>query len=170
MGNPILEALEFDEEKGALSFKGVRYLLIRPETLVEFQKGLEERLGEEAQEILYRGGFSGGHLSTKKYREAFGYKDEEIVRLMMTMGGQIGWGNFTLEEFSLEAKRLIVTVTGSPFAVAYGKSKGPVCHMIRGVMAGMGYALFGEDVAAVELHCLAKGDELCRFLIEAKRV
>ena len=170
MENPILEALEFNEENGAISFKGVRYLLLRPETLVEFQKGLEERLGEEAQEILYRGGFSGGRLSTEKYRETFGYGDEGILQFMVTMGGQIGWGNFTLEEFSLEAKRLIVTVTGSPFAVAYGKSKGPVCHMIRGVMAGMGYALFGEDVAAVELHCLAKGDEVCRFLIEAKRV
>ena len=59
MGNAILEALEFDEEKGAIFFKGVRYLLLRPETLAEFQKGLEERLGEEAQEILYRGGFTG---------------------------------------------------------------------------------------------------------------
>jgi predicted hydrocarbon binding protein len=170
MGNPILEALEFDGERGAISFKGVRYLLIRPETFVEFQKGLEERLGEEAQEILYRGGFTGGHLSTKKYKEIFEYGDDEIAQFMMAMGGQIGWGNFKLEEFNLEAKRLIVTVTGSPFAVAYGKSKGPVCHMIRGVMAGMGYALFGEDVASVETHCLAKGNDLCRFLIEAKSV
>jgi len=168
MGNPILEAVEFDEEKGAISFKGVRYLLIRPETLVEFQKGLEERLGGEAQEILYRGGFTGGQLSTKKYKEIFEYGDDEIAQFMMNMGTQIGWGNFKLEEFNLEAKRLIVTVTCSPFAVAYGKSKEPVCHMIRGVMAGMGHTLFGEDFAAVETHCLAKGDDLCRFLIETK--
>jgi predicted hydrocarbon binding protein len=167
MGDSILEALEFDGERGALSFKGVRYLLIRPETLVEFQKGLEERLGGEAQRLLYRAGFAGGELSTTKYKDAFGYSDDEIVHFMMDMGGQIGWGNFSLEEFSLEANRLIVTVTGSPFANAYGRSTDPVCHMIRGVMAGMGHVLFGEDVAAVETHCLAKGDDLCRFLIEA---
>ena len=53
MANPILEALEFDEESGGISFKGVGYLLIRPETLVEFQKALEERLGEETQQLLY---------------------------------------------------------------------------------------------------------------------
>ncbi len=170
MGNPILEAVEFDTENGTISFKGVRYLLIRPETLVEVQKGLEKRLGEEAQEILYRGGFTGGHLSTKKYREAFGYGDEEIVQFMATMGGQIGWGNFKLGEFNLEAKRLIVTVTCSAFAEAYGRSTDPVCHMTRGVIAGIGHALFGEDVASVETHCLAKGDDLCRFLIEAKPV
>jgi predicted hydrocarbon binding protein len=170
MGNPILEALEFDEEEGAICFKGVRYLLIRPETLVEFQKGLEERLGEEAQEILYRGGFAGGHLSTKKYNETFGYGDDEIAQFMMSMGTQIGWGNFKVEEFNPEEKRLIVTVICSAFAEAYGRSTGPVCHMIRGVMAGMGHVLFGEDVASVETHCLAKGNDLCRFLIEAKSV
>ncbi|MCK5552773.1 MAG: XylR N-terminal domain-containing protein [Deltaproteobacteria bacterium] len=167
MRNPILEALEYDEERGAISFKGVRYLLIRPETLVEFQRALEERLGEEAQEILCRGGFAGGHLSTEKYRETFEYGDDEIVQFMMYMGGQIGWGKFKLEEFNPLAKRLIVKVIFSPFAAAYGKSAGPVCHFTRGVMAGMGQALFGEDVTADESHCLAKGDDFCRFLIEA---
>jgi predicted hydrocarbon binding protein len=167
MGNDILEALEFEEESGAISFKGVRYLLIRPETLVEFQKALEESLGDEAQQLLYRGGFAGGHLSTEKYRETFGYGDDEIVQFMKNMGGKIGWGKFQVEEFNPLAKRLIVTVISSPFAVAYGKSAGPVCHFTRGVMAGMGQAPFGEDVTADESHCLAKEDDLCRFLIEA---
>jgi predicted hydrocarbon binding protein len=168
MNNAILEALEFDGARGAISFKGVRYLLIRPETLAEFQKALEERLGEEAQEILYRAGFTGGHLSTKQYKETFGYGDEETVRFMMTMGGQIGWGRFQVEDFSPEAKTLIVTVRSSPFAMAYGDSAHPICHLTRGVMAGMAHILFGEDVAAAETHCLAKGDHRCRFLIEVK--
>ena len=168
MGNAILEALEFDEERGVISFKDVRYLLMRPETLVEFQKALEDRLGEGAQELLYRGGFTGGHLSTKRYRETFGYGDDEIVQFMMTMGGQIGWGRFEMEEFNPEAKRLVVRVTCSPFAEAYGRSAHPVCHMTRGVMAGMGQTLFGENLTASETHCLAKGDDLCRFLIQAK--
>jgi predicted hydrocarbon binding protein len=168
MGNPILDALEFDGEEGAIFFKGVRYLLIRPETLVGFQKGLEERFGKEAQELLYRGGFAGGHLSTKKYKETFGYGDDEIVQFMMTMGGQIGWGKFQLVEFDTQAKKLILTVKSSPFAVAYGKSAGPVCHITLGVMAGMGQTLFGETIAAAESHCMAKGDDFCRFLIEGK--
>ncbi len=32
--NPILEALEYDEQRGIVSFEGERYLLIHPETLV----------------------------------------------------------------------------------------------------------------------------------------
>jgi len=168
MGNAILEALEFDGERGAISFKGVRYLLIRPETLAEFQKALEERIGEEAGELLYGGGFTGGCLSTKKYKETFGYGDGETVQFMMGMGGQIGWGRFQVEEFSPEAKTLIVTVRSSPFAMAYGDSAHPVCHVTRGVMAGMAQTLFGDDVTATETHCLAKGDDRCRFLIEAK--
>ena len=77
MENPILEALEFDEEGEAISFAGVRYLLIRPETLVEFQRALEERLAGEAKKLLYRGGFA---------------------------GGQIGWGKFQLEQSDSEAE------------------------------------------------------------------
>ena len=68
MRNHIIEALEYDEERGVISFKGVRHLLIRPETLVELQRGLEERFGEEAQEVVCRAGFAGGHLSVEKYR------------------------------------------------------------------------------------------------------
>ena len=168
MKNAVLEALEFNEDRGAISFKGVRYLLMRPETLAEFQKALEERLGEEAGELLYRAGFAGGHLSTKKYKETFGYGDEEIVQFMMGMGGQIGWGKFQVEEFNREAKKVILTVACSPFAEAYGKSAQPVCHLTRGVMAGMAQTLFNEEIAAAETHCLAKGDHLCRFLIESK--
>lgn len=168
MKNPFLEALEFNEDRGAISFKGVRYLLIRPETLAEFQKALEERIGGEAEELLYRGGFTGGFLSTKKYKEEFGYGDEEILQFMMGMGGQIGWGKFQMEEFNPGVKRLVATVKTSPFAMAYGKSPQPVCHLTRGVMAGMGQALFGKAIAAAETQCLAKGDDLCRFLIEAE--
>ncbi len=168
MKNAVLEALEFNEDRGAISFKGVRYLLIRPETLAEFQKALEERLGGEAGELLYRGGFTGGCLSTKKYKETFGYGDEEIVQFMMSMGGQIGWGKFQVEEFNRKGKRLIVLVKSSPFAMAYGDSAHSVCHITRGVMAGMAQTLFGKAIAAAETQCLAKGDDLCRFLIEAK--
>jgi predicted hydrocarbon binding protein len=40
--------------------------------------------------------------------------------------------------------------------------------MTRGVLVGMGQTLFGEGVTAIETHCVAKEDDLCRFLIEAK--
>jgi predicted hydrocarbon binding protein len=84
---------------------------------------------------------------------------------MMEMGPQMGWGRFVLERFDSAKKSLIVKVYCSPFAEGYGSSSKPVCHMTRGVLAGMVSLVFGKEVESKELSCLAKGDECCRFEI-----
>jgi predicted hydrocarbon binding protein len=163
MDNKIFKELKFVPEKGGFFYNEVRYLLIRPETLAAFQKAIEEEIGEKASRILFESGFQGGSLSSKKYREVFGFSDEEIIRFMMDMGSQIGWGRFELDRFDSAEKRLVVKVYYSPFAEAYGSSSKPVCHMIRGVLGGMASLVFGKEIESKELSCLAKGDECCRF-------
>jgi len=165
MNNEILKELNFVQEKGGLFYKEVRYLLIRPETLAAFQKAIEKELGGKANEILFESGFAGGVLSSKKYQEVFSLSDEEIIRFMMNMGSQIGWGRFELEKFDLNRKNLIVKVFHSPFAEAYGTSSSGVCHFIRGVMAGMASTVFKKNAISKELSCLSKGDLFCRFEI-----
>lgn len=165
MYNEILKELNFSPEKGGLFYKEVRYLLVRPETLAAFQKAIEKELGEKASRILFESGFQGGTLSSKRYREVFGFSDEEIIRFMMEMGPQIGWGRFELERFDSAKKQLIVRVFHSPFAEAYGSSSKAVCHMIRGVLGGVATTVSGKEVEAREPSCLAKGDEWCKFEI-----
>jgi len=143
--------------------------LIRPETISGFQKALGEKFGSEAEEKLFEGGFSGGRLSTKKYKEMHELSDREIIDFMMSMGSQIGWGKFTLKEYSLEEKRLCVSVSNSPFAQSYGKASHGVCHLIRGVLAGMATVLFEGECEADETYCVAKGDEYCLFEVEGKK-
>ncbi len=165
MENPILKELISNPEKGGLFYKEVRYLLIRPETLAAFQKAAEKEIGEKVSSILYQSGFQGGTLSSKRYREVFGFSDEEIIRFMVEMGPQIGWGRFELEKFDGNKKVLIVSVYHSPFAEGYGPSSKPVCHMIRGVLAGMASLIFRKEIESKEVSCLARGDEYCRFEI-----
>lgn len=168
MDNEILQGLEWDPEGGRLTFNQVRYLLIRPETLVDFQKAVEAALGEGAGKLIYAGGFTGGSLSSRRYRAIFGYSDEEIVGFMCRMGGQIGWGYFELVELDPEAGRLVVQVQNSPFAEAYGAADHSVCHLIRGVLGGLGAGIFDSEVETVETHCIAKGDLSCRFTVQAR--
>lgn len=168
MKNQVLTALEWDADGGSLTFNQVRYLLIRPETLAEFQKAVEAELGERAGELIYVGGFTGGSLSAQRYKEVFGYDERESVEFMCRMGGQLGWGRFELVELDVAQKRLAVEVVGSPFAGAYGPSARGVCHLIRGVLGGLGAGLFGGDVVARETRCLATGDASCRFVVEGK--
>jgi predicted hydrocarbon binding protein len=99
MSNDILNGLEFVPDGGALMFKDVRYLLIRPETIVEIQKALDEEMGSErAGQVFYRAGHRGGSLSSKKFREDFNLDPVDIVRFMAKMGGQIGWGRMEIEK------------------------------------------------------------------------
>jgi predicted hydrocarbon binding protein len=166
--NPILDELVYDQSSGSLRYKGVRYLLIRPETITGFQKALAESCGKDAEGGLFEGGYTGGTLSAKKYRDIHNFSAPEIIEFMMNMGNQIGWGNFSLVRYDPTDKHLCVAVKHSPFAQAYGQSSQSVCHLIRGVLAGMASVLFGADCAAEETECRAKGDAYCRFVIEAR--
>jgi predicted hydrocarbon binding protein len=165
MANSILDNLEYDESSGAITFKGVRYMLIRPDTVVDFQKAVEAELGDEAAEKMMAGGYTGGSRSSKRYKEAFDYSDEEIVAFMCNMGREIGWGSFEVENLDTAGRELVIAVRNSAFAEAYGAADEGVCHMIRGVLAGLAAGIFGTDVSSEETHCRAKGDDLCRFVI-----
>ncbi len=165
MDNSILADLHFDPTRGALLYNDVRYLLIRPETLIAFQKAAEEKLGVGADELLYAGGYTGGTLSAKRYREVFGLSDEQSVAFMAKMGMEIGWGRFTICRLDVTAAELVLEVASSPFAAAFGRAERGVCHLIRGVFAGLASGIFGREVEAREEECLAMQHPTCKFVI-----
>ncbi len=165
MDNSILADLKFNDARGALLYNDVRYLLIRPETLIAFQKAAEEKLGAGADELLYAGGFTGGTLSAKKYREVFGLTDAQSVEFMAKMGTEIGWGKLQITNYDAARQELVLVAESSPFAAAYGKSARGVCHLIRGVFAGMASGIFGCEVESREEECLAMGHARCKFVI-----
>jgi predicted hydrocarbon binding protein len=146
-------------------------MLIRPDTVVDFQKAVEEMVGPaKCAEAMMVGGYTGGSRSSKRYKDVFNYTDEEIIAFMCRMGGEIGWGKFSLVELDTVDKRLIIQGEGSPFAEAYARDRPKttrlsVCHMIRGVLAGMAAGIFGGDVTSEEMECVAKGDPVCRFVV-----
>ncbi len=166
--NPILEEVAYDSEKGALNYKSVRYLLIRPETLTGMQKAIEDAYGQQAIDKIFEGGFEGGYLSARKYKEIHKFSHKEILDFMVEMGSQIGWGSFTLNQYDPSEKSLKITVKNSPFAESYGKSPRSVCHLIRGVVSGTASVVFGKNCIASEISCLAKGDRCCVFIAKAE--
>jgi predicted hydrocarbon binding protein/ActR/RegA family two-component response regulator len=163
--NEILNEIEYDGQKGALHYKGVRYLLIRPETLAAMQKAMESVCGKEAGEIIFQGGFEGGLLSAKKYKELHEFSKEGILDFMVMMGSQLGWGAFHLSLFDPAAGRLTIEVGNSPFAAAYGEASEGVCHFIRGVVSGLATVILGKNITASETSCIARGDRKCSFVV-----
>ena len=165
--NSILDELTYDSASGALNYKDVRYLLIRPETVIGFQKAIEETNREPARDAFFKGGFSGGKLSAQKYRELHHFDDNQIIAFMMKMGTEIGWGHFQLQKFDFQNKNLDIIVKQSAFAGAYGPSSGTVCHLINGVLSGLASVIFKTECVGSEVKCLAKGDAHCFFEIHA---
>lgn len=166
--NSILDELEYDPASGALCYKDVRYLLIRPETIVGFQKAIEKQSQTAAIDALFQGGYQGGYLSAKKYKEIQNLSDKETIDFMMAMGAEIGWGNFRLDQYNCDKKKLQISVENSPFAAVYSDSTEGVCHLTRGVLCGLATILFSKSCTASEVECAAKGDQHCVFLIRAK--
>ncbi len=166
MRNSILDNLDYDADEGRISFKDVRYMLVRPDTVVDFQKAVEAEVGERVADMMMAGGYTGGSRSSRRYKQVFDYSAEEIVDFMCQMGGEIGWGSFEVEKLNVESKELVIVVRNSAFAEAYGESDKAVCHMIRGVMAGMAAGIFGAEVSSEETACQSKGDQVCRFVLQ----
>ena len=117
--------------RGGLTLGGARYLLIRPETLVELQKAVEGVLGERAAACIAAGGRAGGTRATASLD---GTAEERVARLLR-IGGEIGWGEFALER--LTTAELVVSVRHSAVAESYGAATAPVCHLIRGVLESL---------------------------------
>ncbi|MFQ5460040.1 MAG: V4R domain-containing protein [Anaerolineae bacterium] len=175
--NGILANLTWSAPEGTLAFRGVRYLLIRPETLAGMLLAFEDEAGAAAAaRALYEGGFTGGRLSGRRYKDEFGLDDAGAAAFMCRMGAEIGWGRFRLIDLDSEAGRMTVEVDASPFAAAYRSLAGAPgvtapaggrCHLLRGVLGGLGNGLFEAAVEARETKCVAAGDDVCRFVVVA---
>lgn len=146
-----------DDGAGHLSIEGSRYLLIRPETLAALQRAAEQALGSAAAECLAAGGRAGGGRAAGGLRGS----PRERVEHMLRTGTEIGWGAFSLER--LTATELVVTVSRSPIAEAYGASSQPVCHLIRGVLESLAASVLEHPRPVVETDCAAAGAPACRF-------
>lgn len=161
--NGLLDSLVFSDDTGSIQFHGIRYMIIRPETICTLQKLVEEKLGAASADIFFKSGLTGGKMSTVKYMQLFSLSKEDAVQYMCDMGGQIGWGKFIVEEFDVPAEKISIRVLNSPFAAYYGGSEKSVCHFIRGIVAGIALGVFERPAEVAETLCLAKKDAYCRY-------
>src|SRR5205809_81736 len=85
------------------------------------------------------------------------------ARRLMDVSALLGWGRLEMSLFDPEHGRLVLTVSNSPLARAYGSSKKPVCHFLTGWIAGLGRNLLEREVLCEETACAAQGHGRCEF-------
>jgi len=168
MRNPILEMLAFEPESGKIALHGVRYLLVRPETLVAIQRSLEADLGAAAARILEDAGRLGGATSARRFLDAFPDRARsELLDWFCELGTDFGWGRLRLDPTASDSPgSFAIEVAGGPVATAYGEGTAqPVCHLLRGVLAGIGEVLLDGTASVVERSCAAVTPGPCRFVV-----
>lgn len=161
---PDPSILNLDENRGALSAHGYRLVLMHPESLIEIQMALEEKIGLEAGQMIFRGGYVIGLREARRLKDA-DCSEDQIVQKVADRCAAHGWGIFKVENLDLWRHELIFRVDHSPFAYAYGKSTTGVDHMIRGVFSGVCEVIFDKKVVATESMCRAMGDAYCQFMV-----
>ncbi len=164
------QELKFDPDRGAFFLNGLRHAFLRPETLSEIQKGVEDRLGSKAGEYLYAAGASWAIGALQRLHAAGASNPEVLLQSLCTLATNLGWGRFIVESWKPEIPKISVRVIGSPFAEAYGQSDNPVCHLLAGVVGGALEGLFSVMSNCIESACKAQGAADCVFVASGQDV
>ncbi len=163
MGDDRLQSLLI-AQPGVLQLGPVRHLVMRPETISEIQKGVEDRLGVKSSEYLYAAGSIWAAMELRRLRVAVGSgQPEELARLFCRHATSLGWGEWSTQVFSADEKVVQIRIGRSPFAEAYGQADQPVCHLAAGAVSGLVESLFRIPATCNELSCRAQGAEFCQF-------
>lgn len=169
MADDVRELI-FDQNEGTLQIGPLRYVLMRPDTVAEIQKGVEDRLGPKSAEYLYTAGASWAVGAYRRLKAALPESEEGLIKALCIHATELGWGRWGLERFAPGEKKLVVRVFGSPFAAAYGQSDEPVCHLITGAVSGLAESLLKMPTACSEQVCMAQGGADCVFVATGQDV
>lgn len=160
------ERLSFDAGAGEIRDGEVRYLLIRPDTLMGAFALLPAALRDQALDALARATTEHGAKSARRYQAMGTGQAQELLATIAATAPELGWGLWTLHPGADGA--LDLEVRNSPFAAGFGASDGPVCAAIAGMLAAVAGLVAGREMAAREVACAAAGAASCRFEARAK--
>lgn len=162
----LAASLESDTKEGVLRLSNVPVVIIRPEAMVNIQKQLEGTIGGSSKGILYLSGERSAQSGMNPFESILSTEAPLTLanaRRLMEASALVGWGRLEISQFDPEHGRLLLTITNSPLARAYGTSKKPVCHFLAGWIAGIGRNLLEREVLCEETACAAQGRDRCEF-------
>lgn len=119
--------------------------------------------------ILYEMGQQAGRAVAKSLKRKFGLKGPDVLRAILAFSTAMGWFKYEVRFLSLDPPSVSIKLLSSFECSPFEKcSSRPRSHLIRGFLAGAFEEAFGVKAVAREVACLAKGDDFCEFIIEAR--
>lgn len=159
----LLEHAEYLTEKGEIRIADSDWILMRSATFRDLVKGTERILRSGAEVIWLEAGRHAGREFTQAFLRK-GMEPEEAPKFFEEFFTQGGWGKIQAN-VNFSKKEAVIRIENSATA-RQTKAKEPVCHFIRGYIAGICDVIFKSSTNCVETKCIAKGDTCCEFQIE----
>lgn len=162
-----------DPELGQLAYKGIPIMWSRVALLYHLQVEMLGLVGQAAFELMKNISTSHGVDFFKMANEYMGsigrvVDKESLLRFMCAEAAAIGWGRVEIE--TQEDRYILTAPNGMPVgreAKAEGRTfEYGVDSYYLGYFTGYLSALDKKHYSGEERECLAKGDELCRFVVE----
>ena len=172
---PIFKELSIENEKGAISLGGERYVMYRGNSMaVALRLQLEKVLGSSTPTIIYQFGKACGTADARFYFEKTGVEDP-IMKLALgpvafALGGYAKVKVLPQSAPAPNDEFLMVydhpnSYEAQAFINGGIKTTKPVDHMNAGYSAGWCTEAFGFKLEAKEIRCRARGDSQCLFVM-----
>ena len=175
--------VKWDMGRGVLrSRSGARLIAFPHEFTTGLLAGLEDECGEAWHVVMYRCGEWWGKREMERLEKDLGAFYQEELRSLPSAHAHAslaeawalhGWGRLSFDMADIERGLMHARVENSQIAAAFlatGKdAKGRcVCSLLSGVLAGMFAHMSKAEIAAHELTCVGRGEEVCRFVLGLK--
>ncbi|MFH1664111.1 MAG: 4-vinyl reductase [archaeon] len=94
------------------------------------------------------------------------YSGISLVNFVSEFFINSGFGHVRVVHFDEVNSRAIILVSSSPFSVSFrGKSKKPIDHILRGIIAGIFSFALEKDLDCVETKCVSMNSSECEFIV-----
>lgn len=159
--------LELDEKTGEAFFDGIKCEITNRYYHADLQRGFEKVIGNPAWTIMHDSALVSGTLMAQEVVKLMkGKTREEILQRVIRQISIRGFGAPRVASIDWGEKKAVLHVENSYGTIGYGKTKKPVCHPLRGLIAGLFTVLFGEECECEESQCSAVRGDKCIFQIK----
>ncbi|MDW8034372.1 MAG: V4R domain-containing protein [Nitrososphaerota archaeon] len=159
-GDLIIDELFFP-----LFVGGERSFTLRVESFGAILKRLYEKFGTGAAVILYEMGVSLGESKVEGLIKKYKVDKQTALKIILAERAAKGWGIAEAEE--VNSKKSVIVVRELFECLPFkNKQEKSVSQLFRGYLTGIFQKLYGKSFTVSEVECIAKGDDVCRFLVE----
>jgi len=119
--------------------------------------------------LHYNTGKAVGKRVAERLRRMFGVERTDLIQTVNQAVQTTGWGIVETRNVDFKRGRETIIIRECFEALAWRKKPYKACHWVRGYMAGVASVVFDRPMEAVEIKCLATGDEYCEFKVRPEK-